>query len=77
MENLERDFLKQYRVYKNGFSNKWVNKGEHIDKNMTFWAEKIMQPTRDRVERQGLDVVEKLDGKTNGQKGLYDEIYAM
>ena len=77
MGNLERDFLKQYCAYKNGFSNKWVNKGEHIDKNMTFWAEKIMQPTRDRVERQGLDVVEKLVGNTNGQKGLYDEIYAM
>ncbi len=77
MENLERDFLKKYRSYKNGFANKWINKGEHIDKNMTFWAEKIMQPTRDKVERQGLDVVEKLVGNKNGQKGLYDEIYSM
>lgn len=77
MSNLERDFLKQYRAYRNGFTNKWVNKGEHIDKNMTFWAEKIMQPTRDKVERQGLDVVEKLVGNEKGQKGLYDDIYSM
>lgn len=77
MGNLERDFMKQYRSYKNGFSNKWIDKGKHIDKNMTFWAEKIMQPTRDKVERQGLDVVEKLTGNGKDTKGLYNELFSM
>lgn len=74
MSNLQRDFLKQLRVYRNGFSNKWVSKPEHIDKNMTFWAENIMRPTRDKVEKEGLQVVEKLVGNGKEQKGLYNEI---
>ena len=77
MENLERDFLKKFRSYRNGFSNKWVSKSDHIDKNMTFWAEQIMQPSRDKVERQGLDVVEKLVGNGKDKKGLYDDIYSI
>lgn len=77
MSNLEQDFKKQFRYYRKGFSNKWVNKTEHIDKNMTFWAEKIMQPTRDKIERQGLDVVEKIVGNGKDKKGLYDDIYSI
>ena len=77
MENLERDFMKKFRAYRNGFSNKWVDKTSHIDKNMSFWAQDIMQPTRDKVERQGLDVVEKLVGNGKEQKGLYEDIYSI
>lgn len=77
MSNLEQDFKKQFRYYRKGFSNKWINKTEHIDKNMTFWAEKIMQPTRDKIERQGLDVVEKIVGNGKDKKGLYDDIYSI
>lgn len=77
MENLERDFMKKLRSYKNGFSNKWVSKTDHIDSNMTFWAEKIMQPTRDKMERQGLDVVEKLIGNGKDKNGLYGDVYSI
>lgn len=77
MGNLERDFLKKYRAYKSGFSNKWVDRAGHIDKNMSFWAEDIMRPSRDKVEKQGLEVVEKLVGNGKEQKGLYDDIYSM
>lgn len=77
MDNLERDFRKKLSSYKKGFSNKWINKTEHIDKNMTFWAEDIMKPSRDKVERQGLDAVEKIVGNGKDQKGLYDDIYSL
>ena len=60
MENLERDFWKKYKSYKNGFINKWKNTGRHIDKNLAFWPEEIMQPQRDKLESAGLKQVEKL-----------------
>ncbi len=77
MDNLQRDFMRKLNSYRNGFSNRFINKAEHIDKNMSFWAENIMQPTRDKVERQGLDVVEKIVGGGKTQKGLYEDIYSM
>lgn len=77
MSNLERDFMVKFKAYRNGFKNKWVSKADHIDKNMTFWAEKILDPTRAKVEKQGAEVVEKLVGNAEGKKGLYDEIYQM
>lgn len=75
MSNLERDFMTKFKAYRNGFRNKWVSKADHIDKNMTFWAEKILDPTRAKVEKQGAEVVEKLVGNAEGKQGLYDEIY--
>lgn len=74
MSNLERDFMNKYRSYRNGFSNKWVDKGEHIGNNMNFWAQDILMPTRDGFEKEGKEVVDKLFGDGNGKKGLYDEI---
>ena len=75
MCNLERDFMTQFNAYRKGFRNKWINKTDHIDKNMTFWAEKILEPTRNNVEKQGADVVEKIVGNGKDKKGLYDDIY--
>lgn len=77
MNNLEQEFIKKLNSYKKGFTDKSVNRKEHINKNMTFWAENIMQPTRDNIERQGLNAVEKIVGNNNGKKGLYDDIYSM
>jgi len=77
MSELESKFWKKYKTYRHGFSNKWKNKGEHIDKNMTFWAEEIMMPTRNKFERQGLDVVEQLVGDGKDKKGLYNEIFEL
>ena len=74
MANLKRDFLTKFRSYRKGFTNKWVRKGEHIDKNMTFWAEEILMPTRNGVEQKGLNAVEKVMGNGKGQKGLYEEV---
>lgn len=75
MANLERDFMVKFKAYRKGFTNKWVSNADHIDKNMTFWAEKILDPTRAKVEKQGLEVVEKLVGNGKDKKGLYEEAY--
>ena len=74
MENLERDFMKKYRSYKHGFTNKWQNKGQHITSNMSFWAEEIMMPTRNKLETEGKIAVETLFGGKE-KKGLYDEAF--
>ena len=74
MANLERDFMNKYRSYRNGFTNRWVDKGEHIGNNMNFWAQDILMPKRNAFEQEGKDVVNKLFSDGNGKKGLYDEI---
>lgn len=75
MGNLERDFNKFFRRYRNGFTNKWVNSGDHFVKNLSFWAQDINQPTRNIVEKEGLERVGKLFGSNKETKGLYDEIF--
>lgn len=74
MENIERDFWKKYKAYKNGFANKWKNTGRHIDKNLVFWPEEILQPQRDKLEQSGLKEVEKLFNNSAENRGLYDEV---
>ena len=75
MVNLERDVMKKYRAYRSGFSNKWIDKGQHIGNNMTFWAEEILMPTRNEFESQGKNVVNKLLGNGKDSKGAYDSLY--
>ena len=75
MSELETQFWKRYKKYRSGFSNKWKSKSEHIGNNMTFWAEEIMMPTRNKFENQGKDVVSQLMGDGNGKKGIYEEIF--
>lgn len=69
MNNLERDFWAKYRVYSSGFTNKWQDKGEHISKNLSFWAQEILQPAQNKIEANGMDAVSKL----TGEKGVYKE----
>ena len=68
MSNLEGDFIKKFNEYKNGF--KYGNKKEHINKNMYFWAQEIMRPTRDTIEKKGEERLSNLFGR----KGAYDDI---
>ena len=75
MVNLERDFLVKFRKYREGFTNKWVNKGDHIGNNMSFWAEDILMPTRNVYEGEGIVILEKMFGNGKDKKGLYDEIF--
>lgn len=73
MTNLERDFWARYRAYRNGFSNKWQDKGEHINKNLSFWAQEILSPAQSKIESNGAEAVSKLVG----EKGAYDEVLEM
>ena len=77
MSNLEADFIKRLKDYKSGFTNRWVKNSEHINKNLSFWAQDIIRPERDKLEEQGLKRVSKLIGDNNSKKGLYDEIVEM
>jgi hypothetical protein len=73
MCNLERDVLKHYRKYTKGFTNIGVDKSEHFNKNLSFWAQDIMMPTRKTLEKEGSEAVKKLFG-ADSQKGAYTEI---
>lgn len=73
MTNLERDFWSRYRAYRSGFGNKWQDKGEHINKNLTFWAQEILQPAQTKIEANGGEAVSKLVG----EEGVYKEVFEM
>lgn len=77
MTNLERDFWTRFRAYKNGFTNKWQDKGEHIDKNLTFWAQEILQPVQNNIELTGSEAVAKLVAEGSGKKGAYQDVIEM
>ena len=77
MSNLEEDFVKKCIKYKRGYRNRFKKRSEHMWNNMTFWAQDILQPKREIVEKQGQEAVEKLTGKIGGEKGIYNELYDM
>lgn len=74
MANIERDFMSKFDMYKSDLTNRWIKKGDYFVKNLYYWPEEILKPSRDKVEREGLDVVEKLIGDGKEKKGLYNEI---
>lgn len=75
MENLERDFLSKWRSYRKGFKNRFINKGDHVKTSLSFWAQDIMQPQKDKLQKEGVEVVEKLFNGDSSKKGLYNEIF--
>ena len=74
MKDLNSEIRKRWNDYKHGFTNKYVNNSQHFDQNLSFWAQDIMQPEREILEKKGNEAVESLFGNNNGQKGLYKEI---
>ncbi len=77
MENLEKDIIEKIKDYKDGFSKDKSKNKDHIKNNMSFWAEEIMMPERNKLEKEGLDVIEELIGNGTDKKGLYDELYTL
>ena len=74
MSNLEKDFYTKTKTY---FSDMWHGKGkrkETFQKNMTFWAEDMLMPERNKLEQNGIKVVDKIMGDGKAQKGTYHEI---
>lgn len=75
MQNVERDFLKDWRSYRYGFDSKFVKNGEHIKKGLNFWAEDALAKKKQVVQNEGKAAVNSLMSSDKGKNGLYDEIY--
>ena len=85
MSNLEKDFydkmtngyLKQFKGGKSQgtFKEKIKYNTKLINDNMSFWAEDILMPTRNKIEKQGKDTVNVLFGDGKSIKGKYHEIF--
>ena len=74
MQNLERDFMKKVRKFGAGYTNSWTNRGRHTIKNLYYWPEEILRPSKTEIEKEGKAVVEKLLNEGSSQKGLYNEV---
>ena len=75
MQNVERDFMRNWRRYKNGFSSKFVKNGDHVKKGLNFWAEDALRTEKNKVVQEGKDAINKLVSTDKDAKGLYSEIY--
>ena len=74
MSNLERDFMSKFDMFSSSLTNKWVKKGDYFVKNLYYWPEEILKTSRDKVETEGLTVVEKLIGDGKNKSGLYNDL---
>lgn len=75
MQNVERDYMRNWRRYKNGFSSKFVKNGDHVKKGLNFWAEDALRTEKNKVVQEGKDAINKLVSTDKDAKGLYSEIY--
>ena len=83
MSNLEKDFRAKFQEYRKNF--KWFKaegtfkeKSKHnyqnFRENMSYWAEDIMMPDRNRLEQNGKDMVNTILGDGKTQQGKYNEV---
>lgn len=75
MSNLEKDFFGKMKSYgKDLWNNNWQGKKATVKNNMSFWAEDMLMPARNKLEKDGMQVVDKIMGDGKAQKGTYHEI---
>ena len=75
MSNLEKDFYSKMKSYgKDLWNNNWQGKKATVKNNMSFWAEDMLMPTRNKLEQDGIHVVDKIMGDGKTKKGTYQEI---
>lgn len=75
MQNLERDFMRKWNFYRNGFGSKFKPKTEHAKQGLNFWAEDALKTQKNTVIKDGNDVVNKFISTDKDAKGLYSEIF--
>ena len=86
MSNLEKDFRAKFQEYRKNF--KWFKaegtfkeKSRHnyqnFRENMSYWAEDIMMPDRNKLEQNGKDIVNIILGDGKTQQGKYNEVIDM
>lgn len=75
MSGLEKDFYSKMKSYgKDLWNNNWQGKKATVKNNMSFWAEDMLMPARNKLEKDGMQVVDKIMGDGKAQKGTYHEI---
>lgn len=77
MNNLEDETLKRMKEYGSQVYNYVGGKNknsEYFKNNLDFWAEQILMPQRNQLEKEGTRVVNILVGDGKTAKGTYDEI---
>ena len=79
MANLEQDFRnKLFNDYFKKFegpkqAGSFKHNVQHIKDNMSFWAEDMLMPSRNKFEQDGKKAVDTLVGDGKGVKGKYHE----
>ena len=74
MQNLEKDVTDKMIQFKNGFKWKGGKNLEHSKDACNFWAEEILMPHRNKLEEEGLNVINSLVGDGKTTKGAYREL---
>ncbi len=74
MENLDTDIRHKWKNYTHGFVDKNVKNGEHFNQNLSFWAQDMMKFEREKLEKEGVSIVDNFVGNKDGFKGSYNEI---
>lgn len=75
MSNLEKDFYNKMKSYgKDLWNNNWQGKKATVKNNMSFWAEDMLMPARNKLEQDGTHIIDKIMGDGKAQKGTYHEI---
>ena len=75
MGNLESDLKPRYKKYAQDL---WKGNGSRkktIKENLSFWAEDILMPQRNKLEKEGQETVSSLVGNIQGTKGKFNEVY--
>ncbi len=73
MSNLESELIPRYKDYAKELL-KGNNRKKTIKDNMSFWAEDMLMPERNRLEKEGQDVVSAIVGDIKGTKGKFNEV---
>ena len=74
MSNLESDLKPRYKQYAKDLISGNGSRKKVIKDNMSFWAEDMLMPERNRLEKEGQAVVSSLVGDIQGTKGKFNEV---
>ena len=70
MNNLEKDVTEKIKQYKDNI----LNKGKNAKDIFNFWAEDALMPHRNKIEADGVEVINTLVGDGKTKKGAYKEV---
>ena len=74
MSNLENDLVDKFKKYVKSIKENKGERSAYIKDNLSFWAQDIMQPSRENFEKQGIKSVQNLVGNTKEKVGVYTDI---